>query len=239
MPEERLTKKELRAFKKQQQRESSQLEKRNQGLKKAIIWIVVVAVVIVVISLMASNDDKPVAGTDEITKTDHIKGSATAGVTLLEYSDFQCPACAFYKPMVAQLTAEYGDQIAFIYRHFPLRQIHPNADEAAYAAEAAGYQSKFWEMHDLLFDEQNLWSKESNPTDIFITYAERLQLDMEQFRNDYNSSKVKEKVDADLYSGRRAGVNGTPTFFLNGEKFDNPRSYQDLKQLIDGALSRQ
>ena len=132
---------------------------------------------------------------------------------------------------------ELGEKVRFIYRHFPLRQ-HLNSKVAAYAAEAAGKQGQFWQMHDLLFDGQEKWAEEKNPRDIFVEYARSLNLDIEKFKNDLNSKEIRQKVEADLQSGLKAGVNATPTFFLNGVKLQNPASYEEFKNILNEEISK-
>ena len=174
----------------------------------------------------------------KVTEYDWVKGDKEAKVTLIEYSDFQCPACGAYNPVVKQLIHEIGDKIVFAYRSFPLRQIHQNAQIAAQAAETAGRQGKFWKMHDMLFENQKEWSSHSNAKEIFIKYAQSLNLDVEQFKNDLDSKEVEEKVDNDYRRGVSLGVNTTPTFFLNGEKLDNTRSYREFKDMVQKAVSQ-
>lgn len=164
------------------------------------------------------------------------RGNENAKVILIEYSDFQCPACASYYPLVKALHGELGDSLLIVYRHFPLSQIHMNAEGAARAAEAAGKQGKFWEMHDLLFERQKEWSNDRNAAGTFAAYATALGLNTDRFINDFNSREIKEKVVADYESGFRAGIAGTPTFFLNGKKIQNPRSYEEFKKIISELL---
>jgi protein-disulfide isomerase len=167
------------------------------------------------------------------------KGNPEAKIVLEEYSDFQCPACGAYDPIIKQLTREFGSNIQFTYRHFPLRQIHTNADLAARAAEAAGMQGKFWEMHDTLFEHQKEWSNSGNAKEDFVNYAQKLGLDAKRFISDLDSKEVKEKVDSDQKSGERLGVNSTPTFLLNGEEIQNPRSYEEFKNLLQNVITQQ
>ncbi|NUQ57035.1 MAG: DsbA family protein [Candidatus Paceibacter sp.] len=166
-----------------------------------------------------------------LSATDQIKGNASSTNVIIEYSDFQCPACASYHPIVKQFVADSGDKVAFVYRHFPLPQ-HKNAKTSAAAAEAAGKQGKFWEMHDLIFENQKAWENSAKAEEIFTGYARQLGLNVEQFAADYNSEEIKAKVDADYKSGVKAGVNSTPSFFLNGKKITNPRSYDEFKTLL-------
>lgn len=174
---------------------------------------------------------------DALAENDNVKGSREAKTVLIEYSDFQCPACAAYQSIVKQLAQDLGENIAVVYRHFPLQQ-HKNAESAAYAAEAAGKQGKFWEMHDMIFETQNDWSSQSNTRDTFIGYAEKLELDRAQFISDIDSNEITDKVDSQQKSGLRAKVNGTPTFFLNGKKLDTPRSYANFKSTVEEAIAQ-
>lgn len=166
------------------------------------------------------------------------KGPENAKVTLVEYSDFQCPACAAYYPLVKQIGAEYESRVKIEYRYFPLRRIHKNADVGAAAAEAAGLQGKFWEMHNMLFEKQTEWENSGSASDIMINYAKSLSLDIERFKSDMNSQTTKDQIEADLQSGLSSQVEGTPTFFLNGQKIQNPQSYEEFKKLIDEALAK-
>lgn len=167
---------------------------------------------------------------------DHVKGNASSSVIIIEYSDFQCPACRSYYPIVREITTEYADKIAFVYRHFPLINIHPNAEFAARAAEAAHKQGKFWEMHDLLFEKQNEWARVANISPVFESYATLLGLSIEQFKVDFVSDEVKDLVRAERVHAVKAGLNSTPTFFINGEKIQNPNSVIEFKKIIDEAL---
>lgn len=175
------------------------------------------------------------APVDRLTDADHVQGSASAKVVLIEYSDFQCPACGAYYPIVKQLGQTFSDELAIVYRHFPLRSIHKNADIAARAAEASGKQDKFFEIHDLLFEQQEAWSDLIDPTETFVGYATKLGLDLERFRNDLRSDSTKDRVNRDYQSGIAARVQGTPTFFLNGKKINNPRSFEEFRKLIESA----
>lgn len=153
---------------------------------------------------------------------DHVKGSTEGKIIFIEYGDFQCPSCAGAGPNFSALTEEYGNDVTFIFRNFPLTSIHPNALAAAASAEAAGLQGKFWEMHDLLFDNQSDWNTANTTqrTTIFTGYAESLDLDMDRFSEDLASKTVTTKINFDMAMGRTNGVQATPTFFLNGEQLD-------------------
>lgn len=157
-------------------------------------------------------------------------------VTLTEYSDYQCPACAAYHPVVEKLKEDFGDKLKVEYRYFPLNS-HQFAFLAARAAEAARNQGKFLEMHDMLFDNQQRWSRSGNPQAQFISYAREIGLDVEQFKNELNAAKTQKNVVEEKKEGQRLGVNSTPTFFVNGEKIErNPQSYEAFRQLIEERL---
>jgi protein-disulfide isomerase len=146
-----------------------------------------------------------------VNDQDHRLGPATASVTLVEYGDYECPYCGAAYPVTKELWRILGEELQFVYRHFPLGQIHPHAHAAALAAEAAGAQGRFWEMHDMLFTHQD----RLEPEDLLL-YAKAIGLDVERFANDLAMRTHEPKVRADFLGGVRSGVNGTPTFFING-----------------------
>ena len=162
-----------------------------------------------------------------VNKKDHIKGNPKAPVTLVEYGDFECPYCRQAWINLRILEKEVGDKYKLVYRHFPLTQIHPRAHRAACAAEAAGYQDKFWEMHDMLFENQDALEDED-----LIRYAKKLGIDVDQFIADLESPGTSSDVMEDFMSGIRSGVNGTPTFFINGRRFDGSFQYDSLLTAI-------
>jgi protein-disulfide isomerase len=218
------------------------MKKTKNSKKYTSIIIGIVAAVTVVVGLIffvvaenrSSGQAAPLAVS--VLQNGWAKGNKDAKVKLVEYSDFQCPACGAYYPLVKRLNEEFGDRIEFTYRHFPLSQIHLNADLAAHAAEAAGRQGKFWEMHDMLFENQQAWSETRNTQELFTDYAASLGLEAEQFARDVDSKEVKEKVKADYTSGIESGVNGTPTFFLNGKRLVNPKDYDAFRNIIIAEL---
>lgn len=165
---------------------------------------------------------------------DHIKGNVDAEVSLVEYSDFECPACASFQPVIKQILDQYGEQMSFEYKHFPL-PIHSHAVDAAVAAEAAGQQGKFFEFHDVLFAKQSEWSAMAVPNTAFIKYASEIGLDVAQFRNQLKSSILKDHVRAEFNESRELGLTGTPTFFLNGEKMEF-ETYQSFVEQIAVAI---
>ncbi len=193
--------------------------------KKIRIGVIIGIIALLVISFVVSQNDKKVdpasiADVEVFPISAHIKGNAESDITLIEYSDFQCPACKAAAPAVGQLVDELGGQFALEYRHFPLRQIHPNAQLAAQASEAAGIQGKFWEMHDLLFEKQSEWATSLNPKRHFINYAGELGLNEDRFKLDLNSDEVKAQVNAHADEAAALGLPGTPAFVYNGEQID-------------------
>jgi len=216
-------------------------DQRRNSIRTLIIWATVILALVGSVAAVAAlsggsnQENLPLSG--EITAEDHIQGDPESAVVLVEYSDFQCPACSYYHPLVKEIVAEFGDRIAFVYRHFPLQQ-HKNAERAARAAEAAGRQGKFWEMHELIFANQEDWSDSNQAEDIFLVYADDLGLDGEKFRVDMDSPAVKDKVSNDYASGIQSGVTYTPTFYLNGEKISNPRSAEEFRGIIQAVLNQ-
>lgn len=176
--------------------------------------------------------DKPQTLTTEVGVSDHVRGPVNAPVTLVEYSDYQCPACQKFESTVQRLTSDFDKELRIIYRNFPLTGIHKNALAAAYAAEAAELQGRFWEYHDILFNTQDKWSQEADPTALFLEYAKTLSLNTERFATDMKSDAVKQKVAADMKSGEEANVNSTPSFFLNGTAFKIPDTYEGFNAAI-------
>lgn len=166
----------------------------------------------------------------------HVKGNPEGEVVLIKYSDFQCPACAAFLPAIDDVLSEFGDSVRFEYRHFPLMQIHPFAEPAARAAEAAGQQGKFYEYHDALFANQAAWGNSVNPSQFFLRFAEELELDMQEFTRHQRSTVLRDKVRSEFEEARAAGFTGTPTFTLNGERM-NISTYQDFRDQVAAAVN--
>lgn len=167
----------------------------------------------------------------------HVKGNPEASVTVVEFSDFQCPACKATLPLIEQLMEKQGENFKLVYRHMPLDSIHPNARHAAWATEAAASQGKFWEMHDKLFETQEEWSETASTddlSDIFATYAAELELDVETFKTEMASSAIADLVQSDASAAVAAGVQGTPTFFVNGQKTAAPQLESAIESLVSG-----
>ncbi len=183
-------------------------------------------------SILVASDSFVTGG---IENGKYLPKSQTAQATLVEFGDYQCPACAAYHGLVKQLITEMSGKVNFVFRNFPLSQ-HANSNVSAYAVEAAGLQNKFWEMHDRVYESQKDWSESLAAKDIFIGYAKDMGLDINQFKKDMDSSKIKDKVARDLNDGTLVKLNSTPTFFLNGIKLENPASYEEFKKLVEDAI---
>jgi protein-disulfide isomerase len=178
------------------------------------------------------------------TPTSNIKGEGASGITLVEYGDFQCPACLQYEPLVRQVYETHKADIKLQFRNFPLFQIHQNAMAGAKAAEAAAKQGKFWEMHDKLYDTQDSWKALKNPQTAFEGYAGELGLNVEKFKTDSRSTATNSTIQADLNEGGRLGVDSTPTFFISDgskgdpKKISNPTSLEEFNKVIDTAIEK-
>lgn len=203
-------------------------------------WIVLILVVVGFTGFLWLSGGKDVAESGATSSNGalvtHITGKQDAAVKLVEYSDFQCPACRAYYPIVEQIVEKYKDRISFEYRHYPLTTIHRNAFAAARASEAAGKQGKFWEMYWLLFANQAAWSDSDNSQTTFEGYAKQLNLDMGQYKTDFASSETNGAINASIREFNKLGLpKSTPTFLLNGKKIQ-PRDAADFSRLIDEQL---
>ena len=166
-----------------------------------------------------------------VTSKDHIRGKNNARLELVEYGDYQCPHCGRAYPIIKNLQRSFGPDLKFVFRNFPLSEIHPDAFNAAIAAEAAGLQQKFWDMHDIIFENQQQLDVES----LFL-YAKTIGLDLEHFKNDIHKNTLISKVEQDFESGIRSGVNGTPSFYLNGKKYNGDWEEHVLSQYLNSQL---
>lgn len=176
---------------------------------------------------------------DPVSSTDHRRGNNLAKVTLVEYSDFECPACYNFFSVVDNIYKKYGQDILLVYRHFPLPQ-HSKSRLAASAAVAAENQGKFWEMHDLLFQNQPNWANLS-PAEAekrFTDYAIQLGLEKEKFAADLVSASTAAVIDKNLESGKKSNVDSTPTFYINGDKVTTLQTYGDLETAIANAIAK-
>jgi protein-disulfide isomerase len=161
---------------------------------------------------------------------DHVQGSADAECTLVEYGDYECPHCGHADPIVKRLQRHLGKRLRFVFRNFPLRQIHPHAEAAAETAEFAAAKGKFWEMHDLIFENQSRLSLA-----LFEQLAQQLGLSSADLLDALNRKEYEARVSADFSGGVRSGVNGTPTFFINGQRHNGSFEYEDLLAAIESA----
>lgn len=194
---------------------------------KIISGIGAITLVVLISAIFILNaDSSPGNGGNNLQKADQSLliredstkiGSPSASLTIVEFADFQCPACAVAYKTLKEIKLRYPQKIQFVYRHFPL-PMHKNAFAAAKAAEAAGEQGKFWEMHDLLFEDQKSWADSEDPKEQFSGYASKIGLEVERFVSDYGSSKYDQKITQDRSDGAKLGINGTPTIYINGEK---------------------
>jgi protein-disulfide isomerase len=166
-----------------------------------------------------------------VTSDDHIAGAQNAPVTLVEYGDYECPACGLAYPNVQRVQAYFDERLRFVFRHFPLQQIHPNAMPAAECAECAGAHDRFWAMHEGLYENQDRLG-----LPLFSTLAERLGLRQADLRDALANGQYEPKVRADFAGGVRSGVNGTPTFFVNGHRHDGSFSFEGLAAAISQRL---
>lgn len=182
-----------------------------------------------------SNIDTPKV--DEVSENDWVYGNRDAKITLIEYGDFQCSACATYSPIIKRLAEDYKDDLRFVFRHFPLITIHKNARISSEVAESAGRQGKFWEMLDLLFTKQSDWDKLSNPIPTFTSYAQDLGLDVDKFLKDLESDEVRNLVESSRVSANEMDLGGTPTFILDGEKISVAPDYNKFSELIEQKIN--
>ena len=167
-----------------------------------------------------------------VGESDHVQGPATAPVTLVEYGDYECPSCGQAYPIVKELQRRLGSQLRFVFRNFPLATAHPHAERAAEAAEAAGSQGRFWPIHDVLFENQDALDDED-----LVRYAAALGLDESQFVADLAGRAHAARVREDFMGGVRSGVNGTPTFFINGGRHDGPFDLETLLAAIKDEIA--
>lgn len=202
------------------------------------LYIAIGAVTLVFVGagiFLFSSESKPieVSEADLVKKDSQVLGRRDAKVTIVEFSDYQCPACGAAHPIIKEVIKEYGDKILFVYRHFPIVTAHPRAIDAAQTAEAAGEQGKYWEYHDLLFANQEKLEDED-----LLGYAKKLNLDLSKFKDSWKSGKFKDKVTTDMNEGGKFGVTATPTFFINGQKHQGVLQLNQFKSLIDSELAK-
>ena len=218
-------------------------------------WIIFIVVIVgILASLIAFSDNSKIdinkVDVNAIQKPnsqngnigDHVIGNVGSKVILIEYGDFQCPPCANAYPVVKSITELYKDQMQFVFRNFPITEVHPNAKAAAGTAEAAGLQDKYWQMHDKIYETQTDWSELSinDRGKFFENLAKEIGLDINKFNTDLSSKSVSEKINYDTALGKKAGVDATPTFYLNGKKLTSADygSEAKFKDTINAELKK-
>lgn len=237
MDESSLTKTERRAQRSAEKEESSQTQRRLEMKRRLMMTVVILAIIAGLVGLVIWQNQR-LANSISQAYDDPKKGAEDAKVIVREFSDFQCPACRAAQPFVEQMLGKYRDRILFVYEDFPLVTTHRHAMKAAQAGQCALEQGKFFEVHDVLFEEQPQWSVEDDPTGTLIGYAKDEGLNEEQFRACLTSEKTKPAVEEDMDQARALRVTGTPTFFVNNKLLVNPRSFADFERAIDEALNK-
>lgn len=218
-------------------------------MKKQILIMAGIAVVVLagaVVLFLKGNGvapadvGKPVDSKKLLRDSSHATGKLDAKVVLVEFGDFQCPACAAANPIIKQIASENKDNPNFslVFRQFPLTTIHANALISAEAAEAAAEQGKFWEMKNMLYEKQSEWAESPNPLDAFVGFAQTLGMDTAKFKSEVQGNKFAAVISADQDDGTSLGVDSTPTFYLNGEKFNFSTSYEELKTKVNDLLKK-
>ena len=186
--------------------------------------------------LQAIPQDKALLANDG-SESMHIRGNPDAPVTLEEFGDFQCPPCGSFAAFAEEILKEYDSRVRLIFRHFPL-SVHENAREAALAAEAAGLQGHFWEMHDVLYREQSAWSKAPNARELFESYAGTIGLNVDQFKKDMDGEQAKARVDSDYERGDSLGIKLTPMLYINGQPVDpKDKNPEGVRAAINAVLA--
>jgi protein-disulfide isomerase len=238
------TKAELKEIRKTEWQMKAEKAEKDAKIRKITTWggaaigfLIFIGLLVWLVSSPSSNSNSNIKIAD-VTSKDVSTGPADSKVVLVEYSDFQCPACkAYHDQVLKTLIPAYKDRVKFVYRFFPLPTVHQNAIISARAGYAAHLQGKFWEMNDLLFTNQNDWAKlsDADARNFFNDYASKLKMDVNKFKKDIDSDAVKTYVTDEQNEGTNAGVNSTPTFFLNGEQL-KAQTFEDFKKLLDDAL---
>lgn len=219
---------------------------KREGLILAAIGVITLVIVIAAAFLLSGPSTPATQSSGKVTDTALLLGPAntrnemgtsSAKVTIVEYGDFQCPACGSAHPIVKQVLNDYKDKVHFVFRNFPL-PMHANAPFAAEAAYAAGLQGKFWEMHDKLYESQDEWGEKTGAQAkaLIAEYAQDMGLDMTRFTDDINKNAGNDKIQKDQNDGYQLGVDSTPTFYINGTKFAAILSYDQFKKEIDDRL---
>lgn len=237
-----LTKKERKELRLQEKAREKANYKRSRVIKKwtrRLVFVLIIAGSIGgILWYRSAQPSIPTSELLTVVSDDWTKGNKDAQVTIVEYLDFECEACGAYYPVVKRLSEEYKDKVRFVVRYFPLPG-HANSMTSALAVEAAGKQGKYWEMHNILFENQRDWGEmQFADPKIFENYAQQIGLDMEKYSTDITSREVKDRIERDRTSGEELDLAGTPSFFLNGNKITNPRGYEEFKKIIQTAIEK-
>ncbi len=249
---EGLTKKQIKELRKLEKMQNRNIEQKSNSFKWIAISVISALFVLMFVGIIAiaknKNNPKTEDGKVQIADNGHIKivepkeTDSTASavnskvVTLVEYGDFQCPACKLYHPDVKQLLVNNPGKLKLVFKNFPLINIHPNAMDAAIAAEAVGKQGKYFEFIDMLYEKQAEWSELKVPDDKFAEYAKSLGIDIEKYKNDLKDPAITALIDSQRNEGIANGVTGTPTFFLEGVRINTPANLVDFQKIISQAL---
>ena len=220
-----------------------ELRKRTIWRTTAIWATVALGIAVSVLDVMAQSRGSESASPadalrDPVLPGDWRQGASEAKVVLVEYGDYQCGPCAHYNLLMEKAMVEYGSRVALVFRHFPLRRTHPHAELAARAAEAAGRQGRYWQMHAVLYHRQREWAEVQNPRAVFMGYVQLLGMDAARFVSDLDDQEIAGKVESDYQSGIRAKVDGTPTLFVQGRRAPLAGSYAQLRLMLEEALGR-
>lgn len=229
-------KEEQRKIRAEKQAAAEAAAKRKSVLTRCVIWGLGAIVITVALLMVYDSIFSPPPSVKEVVEADIMKGNPDAKLTLVEYSDFQCPACRAQHQAIRKIWPTIKGSVRFVYRHFPLSNIHPHAITAAHYSEAAARQGKFWELHDMFFDRQHQWSRVGDIKPVFDGYIAELKLDKEQFDKDLVSDTLRDKVSADIQSARKAYAASTPTMFLNGKLLRDVREPDKLLAVIRQAI---
>jgi protein-disulfide isomerase len=212
------------------------MSKESKILIAVLVGVVGIMIGLFVVSNSGSEGPGAVGDKTKIIR-DNSHKIGSGPVQLVEFGDFQCPACGAAYPNVERLLKDYDGKITYYFRNFPLVNIHQNANAGSNAAEAAGDQGKFWEMYRKLFEGQKVWNNKTDPTDIFVGYAGEIGLDVNKFKADLTEKKFQNLIDQDVADANALGVNSTPTFYFNGKKFTGTSTYESLKAEADALLA--
>lgn len=211
-------------------------------MKPIIVIVLAVGVAAGAAVFLSRGTDKPAENSSTPSHADikggHIRGAENAPVTLVEFGDYECPSCGAYHPFVKEILTRYPDKVRIEFHHFPLVGVHPNAMTGAMAAEAAGEQGKFWEMHDALFENQPMWGESRNPEPVLINIASRIGLDVNRFMQSLRNPALQDRILKDVTRGNELQINETPTFFINGERVHLKLSIEDFVQTVEAHLHK-